>query len=117
MHLRFIIKFLKNLVTTRMKKFTAFLKNRDQLGSGVSLNYRGTPQFGTLLGGCISLLVSIFFALFVIISLYGWAFEPEYKEEISVSYLDLNKYGQNGTDYDIPTSIFLPTFILRTPTL
>ena len=81
------------------------------MGSGVSLNYQGTPQFGTILGGCLSLFVSIFFALFVCLTIYAWAFEPEYKYHILVDYLDVN----SKTAYDVQTSVFLHTFILVSP--
>ena len=80
------------------------------MGSGVSLNYRGTPQFGTILGGCLSLLVSIFFALFVGLTLFAWAFRPDYKYQKSVDYLKVN----STEVYDVQTSVFLPTFILLT---
>jgi len=56
------------------RRLTGFLKGQDQLGAGVSLNFKGSSQFGTILGGCLSLLTSIFFAFFVIIQVYAWLF-------------------------------------------
>ena len=44
-----------------------FLKNQDQLGSGISLNYRGESGFGTILGGCLSLSLSLFIASFMML--------------------------------------------------
>ena len=57
-------------------KLTAFFKNLDSVGSRVSLNYRGTPDYGTIIGGCLSLTVSIFLVLFLIITVYDWASSP-----------------------------------------
>ena len=45
-----------------MRKVQAFLKASDQFGSAISLSHRGNVTYGTILGGCISLLVTIFFA-------------------------------------------------------
>ena len=41
--------------------FINFCRNQDQLGSGVSLNYKGKGQYGTILGGCLSFCTTIFF--------------------------------------------------------
>ena len=43
-----------------------FLKGQDQLGSGISLNYRGDSGYGTILGGTLSLILSLFVAAFTI---------------------------------------------------
>ena len=50
-----------------MKQVRDFLKTQDQLGKGVSLNYRGSPKFGTITGGFFSLTVRLFITSFVIL--------------------------------------------------
>ena len=50
------------------------------MGLGVSLNYQGSAGFGTVLGGCCSLLVSMFIGVFTTIQLYGWLFAPSYNQ-------------------------------------
>ena len=55
-----------------------FLKSQDQFGSTVNLNYRGMPSYGTLLGGCISLMTTTFFTVFIIFQVFAWIFEPNY---------------------------------------
>ena len=57
---------------------TAFCKSQDQLGSEVKMNYRGTPKFGTILGGCLSLTVYIFLAIYVGYTIYDWYKHPIY---------------------------------------
>ena len=48
-------------------KIFNFLRGQDQLGSGVSLNYKGSSGFGTILGGALSLFTSLFFLAFIIL--------------------------------------------------
>ena len=81
-----------------------FLKGHDALGSGVALNYRGSAQFGTMLGGCVSLITGIFFGVFIICQVFTWIFDPNYNQQISVSYLE-----RFADAYDIPITSFLPT--------
>ena len=86
-------------------KCISFFKNNDKLGSGVSLNYRGDSGFGTILGGILSLIGTLFFTMFIGIQLYTWMFKPSYSQSFGVKYL--NK--QEKTVYDIPMTSFLPT--------
>jgi len=51
-----------------------FFKRQDQLGSTVNLHHKGESGFGTILGGCLSMLATLFFTLFIFVQLYGWAF-------------------------------------------
>ena len=51
-----------------------YLKDQDKLGSPVYFNYKGSAGFGTITGGVCSIIVNIFFALFVFIQLYAWQF-------------------------------------------
>ena len=63
-----------------MGKFINLLRGQDQLGSGVSLNYKGSSQFGTITGGCLSVCTTIFFAIFIVVQLYSWLFQPSYNQ-------------------------------------
>ena len=76
------------------------------MGAKVSLNYRGTPEYGTIIGGCLSLSVSIFLAVFLILTVYDWAINPKYYKQMEVGYLSEDPQ----PIYEIPTSNFLPTF-------
>ena len=51
-----------------------FFKKQDSLGSGVSLNYRGTSAYGTVYGGVCSLIATIFMTIFTATQLWAWAF-------------------------------------------
>ena len=42
-----------------------FLRDQDQLGSKVNFNYKGKAGFGTMLGGALSFLLSLFVVLFL----------------------------------------------------
>ena len=64
-----------------MKQVRDFLKTQDQLGKGVSLNYRGSPKFGTITGGFFSLIVRLFITSFVILQIAAWCLETSYKEQ------------------------------------
>ena len=87
------------------KRCNSFFKNNDQLGSGVSLNYRGESGFGTILGGLLSLIVTVFFTMFIGLQIYSWMFKASYNQSYSVSYL--NRKDKNV--YDIPITSFMPT--------
>ena len=87
-----------------------FLKRQDQLGSGVSLNYRGTSAYGTIYGGVCSLIATSFITLFTVIQLYSWIFHPSYSQTISISYLGRKQ----DEPYKIPVQRFLPTFAIIT---
>ena len=94
------------------EKLTAFFKNQDQLGSGANLNYRGTPKYGTILGGCLSLSACISLAIFLITQIYDWAQQPSYTLQVTNGYLDNNSNSYTPDPYEIDTSNFLPTFVL-----
>ena len=61
-----------------MPTTTNFFRRQDKLGSGVKINYKGNAGYGTILGGIFSLLVSLFFTVFISAQVYGWLFEPSY---------------------------------------
>ena len=87
-----------------------FFKENDQLGSGININYRGSSGFGTIPGGVLSLLATLFFTFFMGIQLYSWAFQPSYDQIYGVNYLDKQKL----ISYTIPVKKFVPTFLIRT---
>ena len=87
-----------------------FLKRQDQLGSGVSLNYRGTSAYGTIYGGVCSLIATLFFTFFTVIQLYAWIFQPSYSQTTSIGYLGR----EEDKPYEIPVQRFLPTFAIAT---
>ena len=65
-----------------IKGVVNFLKGQDQMGSGISLNYRGDSGYGTILGGCLSLSLSLFIAAFSLMQAFAWAFEPDYNQTV-----------------------------------
>ena len=70
-----------------MGKLVKILRGQDQLGSGVSLNYKGSSQYGTITGGCLSLCTTIFFTLFIAVQLYACFFAPSYNQEVTIGFL------------------------------
>ena len=64
-----------------------FLKDQDQLGAGVSLNYRSNASFGTILGGVLSVITTLFFTAFTGLCIYTWAFLPQFNQTFTQSYL------------------------------
>ena len=59
-------------------KCQKFLSSKDELGSGVHLHHKGSDGYGTAVGGCMSLLVNTFSAIFIIGQFYGFFFQPSY---------------------------------------
>ena len=86
-----------------------FLKGQDQLGSTVNLKYRNQPSYGTLLGGCISLLTTLFFFTLICLQLYAWLFQPSYDQLLGVSYLKPD----SKEIYTVSVMKYLPTFVLQ----
>ena len=78
------------------------------MGSGVLLSYRGEHEYGTDIGGCVSLLAYAFFLFFTFVQLYAWVYHPAYNQVSSQGYL---KQDSNIT-YTIGTNEFLPTFYI-----
>ena len=46
---------------------TDFFKAKDDMGSGISLNYRGEATYGTILGGCLSMALTLYIAAFILL--------------------------------------------------
>ena len=72
----------------------------------MSLNYKGSSGFGTILGGCLSLMVTLFFTLFVGIQLFAWVFKPSFNQTFAVEYLPR----KSNSTYTIPIRQFIPSF-------
>ena len=85
-----------------------FLQGQDQLGQNVEFSYKKNAGYGTVLGGCCSLILTIFFAIFIGIQFYAWMFKPSYSESINRGYLPRN----SNETYTISTTDFLPTVMI-----
>ena len=72
---------------------------------GISLNYRGDSGFGTILGGCLSLSLSLFIFTFMTLQGIAWAFTPRFNQQLAHTYL----HRDEETIYTIPVQSFLPT--------
>ena len=70
-----------------MGRCVNFFRNKDALGSGVSLNYKGSAQYGTILGGCLTICTTVFFTIFIGVQMYAWLFKPSYNETLGVEYI------------------------------
>lgn len=93
-----------------MRSIVNFFRQQDQLGSSVTLHYKQQREFGTVLGGCCSVLVNLFFALFICSQLYAWILKPSFDQTFSLSYIpqDANEY------YTVKLDEFLPIFTVGT---
>ena len=90
--------------------FINFFKDQDQLGSSISLNYRGSSGFGTILGGCLSLALSIFVAGFMGLQCFAWAFQSSYSQSFEKTYLQR----RSSETYEISAQQFLPSAAIIT---
>ena len=88
--------------------FSAFFKRNDKLSSGVTLNHRGRAGFGTMLGGCLSMLTWLIFLVFTGLQLYLWWFKPDYAATHKTSYLPK----LNPEIYTIETTEYMPTIMV-----
>ena len=82
-----------------------FLKARDKLGYPVYLHYKGGKGFGTVLGGCCSIMVMTFFTLFIMFQIVAFFIEADYSSETRYGYLPL----KSTESYNITTKDFLPS--------
>ena len=73
-------------------------------GSKVTLHHKGKTGFGTILGGTLSFALTVFIGLFLFCQAFGWATDPQYKQNFFNTYLH-----RNETTYTIPIQSFLPT--------
>ena len=84
---------------------TRFFREQDQLGADIHMNYRGSPTFGTCVGGFFSMLATVIFTIFTFVQAYSWLFTPSYNQSADLTYIQ-----QSEKDaYTIPTTLFLPT--------
>ena len=79
------------------------------MGSGISLNYRGDSSYGTILGGCLSLILSLITVIFFSAQIIAWVIEAQFSQSIEKTYL------RRGEDvpYKIPLKSFLPMMGVR----
>ena len=70
------------------------------------MNYKGSSGYGTIMGGCISLVVTTFTFVFIGIQLYALVFEPSYNQNESVDYLSRT----SAEVYEVPIRSFIPSF-------
>ena len=55
-----------------------FLSKYDQFGSQAGFNYRGESGYGTGIGGCCSLCITLMVTLFTFMQLYAFFFHAAY---------------------------------------
>ena len=87
----------------------------DEFGQSAKFNYRGESGYGTGLGGCCSLFVTILTALFISIQLIGM-FNPSYNSVMTTTYLgsEIGIDPDHVPGYDIQTGDLVPTFMTIT---
>ena len=54
-----------------------FLRRWNELAPGVRLGFKHQGE-GTILGGCLSLLTTLFFTTFISVQLYAWSRNQTY---------------------------------------
>ena len=87
-----------------------YFKSQDQLGPSIGLKHRGEMSHGTTLGGCLSLVLSLFITLFMLAQGVGWYMEPSFAQTRSKTFSD------KAEIYTIPTTHFMPVLqILSVP--
>lgn len=72
------------------------------------MTYRGSSAEGTLLGGCFSLIATIFFGLFIGLQLFSWMTFDSYESTDSINYLSR----EANQTYEVPTTNYLPAFAI-----
>ena len=82
------------------------IKSKDALGNHMTLHYKEQRGFGTVLGGCCSIFVSLMVAFIVFMQFWAFFFKPSFQENLEVEY---TKRGENSIQ-DIPLIDFMPTF-------
>ena len=83
-----------------------FFKSQDALGNHVTLHYKEQQGFGTVLGGCCSMFVSITVAFIVFMQFWAFFFKASFEENFAVEYL---KRGETKIQ-EIPLIDFMPAF-------
>lgn len=66
---------------------SGFFQRNDRLGTGISLNYNGTSEYGTVLGGCCTMFVWAIFLLFTTIQVFEWVLNANWSSNTTVSYI------------------------------
>ena len=78
-----------------MKKIKSKLAGADQLGSATELNYKRVTSYGTVIGGIISILVTLAITLFTIAQFATIKYNPQYNQTYST------KVDRTGEEMDI----------------
>ena len=89
----------------------SFFSSYDAFGSWAKFNYRGQSGYGTGLGGCCSLFVSLITALFIGSQSITFFTEANYTQSTEVTYLR-NGAGDGG--YKLKQVDFIPAFTIYT---
>ena len=66
----------------------------------VSLTYKGKRKFGTAVGGCLSLLLILFFITYSVYTLYYMIAKPQFNDSTSKIYFD---FATSDEEYNIAT--------------
>ena len=91
-----------------MQRIFRFFKRQDQLGSQVTLHYKENQGYGTVLGGCCSLFVSIWVICFIAVQFWAFFFRSTFTQTVSEDYL---KRGDEEV-YNVPLIDFMPAFVI-----
>lgn len=65
------------------------LRDRDQTGVPVTLNWQGDNTHGTKMGGILSMLASVLVVFFIIGSLYSYLNYSQFSDQVLVDYVDV----------------------------
>ena len=89
-----------------------FGKSQDKLGMPVGFGYRGSPEYGTILGGYVSICARIFILVLATMQIYSCFTDPY--------NIALTKFSQlsmpNAQEYNIKIDEGLPAFFVYSPT-
>ena len=80
----------------------------------VSLTYKGKRKFGTAVGGCLSLLLILFFIAYSVYILYNMIAEPQFNDNTEKIYFD---YADSDKKYHIATQNSTLAVVISAPFL
>ena len=60
-----------------MNAIKGFIANQDGFARNITMSYKGGPSFGTVTGGCSSMLASFFVLLYGFCAFWGLATNPK----------------------------------------
>ena len=88
-----------------MKKIKSKLAGADQLGSATELNYKRVTSYGTVIGGIVSILVTLAIAVFTIAQFATIKYNPQYNQTYGTK--------TDRTDEEIDILEGMPVFSFR----